>query len=205
MLTTVIRWICAFAPSFTVISNVLPFFFVMFSLFNGVVRPWSALSPVWRYWIYYMNPSTYWISGTLAATLPSAPVRCAPSEAAYFSPPPNMTCQDYAGAFVQAAGQGYLTNPSGTADCGYCPFKDGTEYMATLNIVPDDKWKYFGIFLAFCVSNWAVSHAPSTIMRLWWLIVNASSSTSLSTRQESGAGHLGWGRSSDGWRRALRL
>ena len=30
------QWITAFAPSFTVISNVLPFFFVMFSLFNGV-------------------------------------------------------------------------------------------------------------------------------------------------------------------------
>lgn len=45
------QWICAFAPSFTVISNVLPFFFVMFSLFNGVVRPYSALPVFWRYWM----------------------------------------------------------------------------------------------------------------------------------------------------------
>jgi len=42
------QWICAFAPSFTVISNVLPFFFVMFSLFNGVVRPYSMLPVFWR-------------------------------------------------------------------------------------------------------------------------------------------------------------
>ena len=28
--------------------------------------------------------------------------------------------------------------------------------MATLNVVPSDKWKYFGIFLAFCISNWAL-------------------------------------------------
>ena len=54
------QWICAFAPSFTVISNVLPFFFVMFSLFNGVVRPYSMLPAFWRYWMYYVNPSTYW-------------------------------------------------------------------------------------------------------------------------------------------------
>lgn len=47
------QWICAFAPTFTVISNVLPFFFVMFSLFNGVVRPYSALPVFWRYWMYY--------------------------------------------------------------------------------------------------------------------------------------------------------
>lgn len=43
------QWITAFAPSFTVISNVLPFFFVMFSLFNGVVRPYSMLPVFWRY------------------------------------------------------------------------------------------------------------------------------------------------------------
>lgn len=28
--------------------------------------------------------------------------------------------------------------------------------MATLNIEPRDKWRYFGIFLAFCISNWAL-------------------------------------------------
>ncbi|KAI1342560.1 ABC-2 type transporter-domain-containing protein [Xylariaceae sp. FL0016] len=52
------QWICAFAPTFTVISNVLPFFFVMFSLFNGVVQPYSLLPVFWRYWMYYVNPST---------------------------------------------------------------------------------------------------------------------------------------------------
>ncbi|EKG16532.1 ABC transporter-like protein [Macrophomina phaseolina MS6] len=45
------QWITAFAPSFTVISNVLPFFFVMFSLFNGVVRPYSMLPVFWKYWM----------------------------------------------------------------------------------------------------------------------------------------------------------
>lgn len=54
------QWICAFAPSFTVISNVLPFFFVMFSLFNGVVRPYSMLPVFWKYWMYWVNPATYW-------------------------------------------------------------------------------------------------------------------------------------------------
>ena len=53
------QWICAFAPSFTVISNVLPFFLVIFSLFNGVFRPYDQLPAFWRFWIYYANPSTY--------------------------------------------------------------------------------------------------------------------------------------------------
>lgn len=28
------QWICAFAPSFTVIANILPFFFVMFGMYT---------------------------------------------------------------------------------------------------------------------------------------------------------------------------
>ncbi|TVY85139.1 ABC transporter G family member [Lachnellula suecica] len=150
------QWICAFAPSFTVISNVLPFFFVMFSLFNGVVRPYSQLSVFWRYWMYYVNPSTYWIGGVLAATLNNTPVQCAADEAAYFNPPPGETCSTYAQAFVTSVGQGYLTNPDATTDCGYCQYSSGVEYMATLNVKPSDKWRYFGIFLAFCISNWAL-------------------------------------------------
>jgi ATP-binding cassette subfamily G (WHITE) protein 2 (SNQ2) len=49
------QWICAFAPGFTVISNVLPFFFVMFSLFNGVVRPYGDMPVFWRYWMYWIK------------------------------------------------------------------------------------------------------------------------------------------------------
>lgn len=149
------QWICAFAPTFTVISNVLPFFFVMFSLFNGVVRPYSMLSVFWRYWLYYLIPSTYWIGGVLAATLPGTRIVCSSSEAAYFNPPPGQTCLQYAGNFVSAAG-GALINPGATNDCGYCPYSDGTQYMKTLNVEPKDKWRYFGIFLAFCISNWAL-------------------------------------------------
>ena len=150
------QWITSFAPSFTVISNVLPFFFVMFSLFNGVVVPYSQLNVFWKYWIYFLNPSTYWIGGVIAATLKDLPVKCAPGEAALFNPPPGQTCSQYAAAFVREAGRGYLTNPDATAACGYCQYASGTEYMASLNVSPDKKWKYLPIFLAFCISNWAL-------------------------------------------------
>ncbi len=150
------QWICAFAPSFTVISNVLPFFFVMFSLFNGVVRPYAQMPVFWRYWMYYLNPSTYWIGGVIAATLRDIPIRCGTDEAAMFNPPPGMTCGQYAQAYVDGVGRGYITNPNATAECGYCQYASGREYMATLNVNPSDKWKYLPIFLAFVISNWAL-------------------------------------------------
>ena len=150
------QWICAFAPTFTVISNVLPFFFVMFGLLNGVVRPYSQLPVFWRYWVYYLIPSTYWIGGVIAATLRDIPVRCAPEEAARFNPPAGQTCAQFAQSYVESVGQGYLMNPSATANCGYCQYSSGVEYMASLNVNPSDKWKYLPIFLAFCISNWAL-------------------------------------------------
>lgn len=149
------QWICAFAPSFTVISNVLPFFFVMFSLFNGVVRPYSQLAVFWKYWMYYVNPSTYWIGGVLAATLHGIPVQCDPMETAQFNAPQGQTCSSYAASFLSQA-PGYLLNPDANTGCMYCPYSTGDDYLQTLNLTAGEKWRDFGIFLAFCVSNWAL-------------------------------------------------
>ena len=146
------QWITAFAPNFTVISNVLPFFFVMFSLFNGVVRPYSALPVFWKYWMYWVNPSTWWIGGVLAATLAGQPVECTIEETGRFDAPPGQTCRQYAGAFAQSAG-GYLLNPQATSDCQYCPYSTGDQYLAGLNIKASDKWRDFGVFLVFVFTN----------------------------------------------------
>ncbi|KAK4451243.1 ABC-2 type transporter-domain-containing protein [Podospora aff. communis PSN243] len=148
------QWICAWAPSFTLISQVLPFFLVIFSLANGVVLPYNQLNGFWKYWIYYLNPSTYWISGILTTVLAGQPVRCAPNEAAYFNPPDNQTCLQFAGEFVRQAGQGYLTNPEATSNCGFCPFSSGDEYLASVGLETGKQWRDFGIFLVFCFTNW---------------------------------------------------
>ncbi|XP_044717671.1 ABC-2 type transporter domain-containing protein [Hirsutella rhossiliensis] len=150
------QWICAWAPSFTVISNVLPFFLVMFSLINGVVVPYEQLNPFWKYWVYWLNPSTYWIGGVLAATLPRQAVRCAQNEAAHFRIPSGQMCSQFASAFIEQAGAGYLIDPDGRDNCSYCPYSNGREYLAALDIEPSQKWRDFSIFLAFCFSNWAL-------------------------------------------------
>ena len=151
------QWITAFAPSFTVISNILPFFFVMFSLFNGVVRPYSGLPVFWKYWMYYLNPSTYLIGGMLSAVLHDVPVVCSADETAQFTPPPGQSCDEYAGAFANAS-TGYLTSSvtNGQTVCEYCLYRSGDDYLSTLNIDASDKWRDFGIFLAFVVSNYAL-------------------------------------------------
>ncbi|KAI9036665.1 ABC drug exporter AtrF [Aspergillus affinis] len=151
------QWICAFAPSFTVISNVLPFFFVMVNLFNGIVRPYSDYPVFWKYWMYYVNPVTWWLRGVISSVFPSVEIHCTSMESTHFDPPPGSTCGDYANNFVKnIAGAGYLIDPNATSDCQYCPYRDGMEYMQTLNVHDGDKWRCFGIFLAFVIINWAL-------------------------------------------------
>lgn len=82
-------------------------------------------------------------------------MQCSADEAAYFNPPPGSTCSSYASNFVTQYG-GYLTNPTATSACGYCQYANGVEYMSTINVEPRDKWRYMGIFLAFCISNWSL-------------------------------------------------
>lgn len=154
------QWICVFVPSFTVISNVLPFFFVTFATLNGVVVPYFQLPTFWRHWMYYANPSQWWISGVISTVLADIPVSCSQKEAPYFNPPPDQTCAEYAATFVRTAGRGYITNPTESSNCGYCPYTSGTEFSATLNISPDDKWRDLGIFSVFVVTTigrWCIS------------------------------------------------
>jgi len=101
-----------------------------------------------------MVPSTYWIAGVLAAVLRDVTVQCAPGEATLFNPPPGQTCGAYSDAWVRSTGRGYLVNPDADRACGYCPYATGAEYLETLNIRPDEKWRDFGIFLVFVCTNW---------------------------------------------------
>lgn len=105
--------------------------------------------------MYYLNPSTYWIGGILAATLPSVQVVCSESETTLFRSPLGTSCGNYAGSYISDVLQrGYLVDPAATDICGYCAFRDGTEYLSTLNIRPDQQWRDFAIFAIFVVTNW---------------------------------------------------
>lgn len=103
--------------------------------------------------MYYVNPSTWWIGGVLAATLNGIPVQCSEQETAKFDTPNGETCQAYAGAYAASAG-GYVMNPDATSGCQYCTYSSGNDYLASLNISASDKWRDFGIFLVFVCTNW---------------------------------------------------
>ncbi|KAF1977579.1 ABC transporter-like protein [Bimuria novae-zelandiae CBS 107.79] len=94
-----------------------------------------------------------------SSTASCAPTPSSPpsgdTETAQIDAPPGQTCSSYAGSFLYSS-PGYLLNPDATSGCMYCSYSSGDDYLATLNIKAGDKWRDFGIFLAFCCSNWAL-------------------------------------------------
>lgn len=49
-----------------------------------------------------------------------------------------------------------MVDPNSTTLCQYCQYEYADGYLTSLNFAAADKWRYFGIFLAFVISNWAL-------------------------------------------------
>lgn len=110
-----------------VAATLMPFFIIMCELFNGILQPHQNMPAFWAYTMYYVTPFTYWIGGVLASVLGGVPVVCNEGELTLFESPPNITCGEYAGPWLAEHGVGYLSNPNGQGECGYCEYSYGDD------------------------------------------------------------------------------
>ncbi|CAI4750917.1 ASG_G0047570.mRNA.1.CDS.1 [Saccharomyces cerevisiae] len=60
-----------------------------------------------------------------------------------FQPPVGQTCGEFTKPFFEF-GTGYIANPDATADCAYCQYKVGDEYLARINASFSYLWRNFG-------------------------------------------------------------
>lgn len=64
----------------------------------------------------------------------------------------SSSCISYSKTYLSSHA-GYLVDELSTEICQYCKFSSGDEYLSTLNIDFEGRWKAFFIFLGFCFSN----------------------------------------------------
>ncbi|KAJ5162495.1 hypothetical protein N7492_007887 [Penicillium capsulatum] len=147
------QWIAALSSDSTVAATLMPFFIIMCELFSGVLQHKAEMPVFWQYTMYYVTPFTYWIGGVLSAVLSGTPVICNDDELTWFESPSNMTCEEYARPWL-ASQTGYLSNAESTKLCGYCQFSQGDDYLSGIGLNGSKAWPYFGIFLAFTVTNY---------------------------------------------------
>ncbi|KAL7273145.1 ATP-binding cassette transporter snq2 [Rhizina undulata] len=148
-------WIAAMCKDVTIIGIVNPFIFTITIGFTGILVAYSSLPRFYSSWLYWTNPLTWLSRGLIGNALHGVVVECGEREFVTFQPPRNQTCGEYAGEWVSTA-LGKIVNLDDTSDCRYCQFKSGDEYLQTVNIDYNTRWRDLGMFVVFMFTHVAL-------------------------------------------------
>lgn len=125
--------------------------FVMCQLFCGVLSSKDAMPGFWKF-MYRVSPFTYWIGGMLALAIANVPVVCSDYEYVVVYPPSGESCQSYFSDYLVTAA-GYLGPDNSDGSCNYCTLQSTNEYLSTIAITYDVRWRYVGYLFAFIAFN----------------------------------------------------
>ncbi|OPB40694.1 ABC drug exporter AtrF [Trichoderma guizhouense] len=151
------QFVAAYAPNPTFAALVNPLIISILTLFCGIFVPYRQLNVFWKYWLYWLNPFNYVVSGMLTFGIWGSKVSCKEEEFAVFDPA-NGTCAEYLRDYIAGAGWRInLTNPDATSGCRVCEFKNGSDFLTTLNINHYFYgWRDIGISVIFAISGYAL-------------------------------------------------
>lgn len=155
--------LAALTPSTFISSQFDPFITITFALFCGVTIP-STQMPSGYLWLFQLDPFTRLISGAVTTALHEMPVVCKPWELNSFVPPNGTSCGDYTAPYFGAGGRGYIVDKTSTTSCDYCAYGVGDDFYTRLAFSFDDRWRDFGIFLAFVGSNTVILFLASRFL-----------------------------------------
>ncbi|OQE36143.1 hypothetical protein PENCOP_c012G00764 [Penicillium coprophilum] len=152
------QFIAAYSPNPTFAALVNPLIISTLVLFCGVFVPYAQLNVFWRYWMYYLNPFNYVVSGMLTFGIWGAKVTCNEDEFAFFEPLNGTTCVEYLSDYISGAGRSInLINPDATEACKVCQYTDGSDFLQNLNIKNyTTGWRDIGISVIFAISGYAL-------------------------------------------------
>ncbi|RLV93785.1 Multidrug resistance protein CDR1 [Spathaspora sp. JA1] len=142
-------------------ANLAHLLFQMCLMFCGVLAGPSKLPGFWIF-MYRANPFTYLTQAILSVGLANTNVVCAPQEYVMIDPPANYTCDQFMGPYISKAG-GYVLTDETTGQCQFCQMDSTNEFLATVGSYFHQRWRNYGIFVAFIAINVILS------IFLYWL------------------------------------
>ena len=114
--------------------------------------------------MYRVSPLTYIVSSLASAGIHNKQISCAANEIARFPlPSPSggtpqgptsepLTCSTYLSTYASRAG-GQLLNPTSTTICEYCPLTSSDQYLASVAIKWDERWRNYAIGYVYIFFN----------------------------------------------------
>ncbi|GAA6060988.1 hypothetical protein JCM10212_000674 [Sporobolomyces blumeae] len=157
------QFVASFSPNAMAASVLFSSFFSFVIIFNGVVQPVAQLPYFWRSWMYHLTPFTYLIEGLVANALGGVPIRCKESQFQILNPPAGQQCVQWMQAYT-STNAGYAeVLPNG--DCGYCTYRVGDEFLASVGMSYSHRWRDIGFLCAYIVFNFAAVFACHYLAR----------------------------------------
>lgn len=69
----------------------------------------------------------------------------------------SSSCGEYLSTYLESH-TGFLTNPTATDMCNFCRASNGDDYLETLNISFDDRWRSLGVLVGYTASNVLIAY-----------------------------------------------
>ncbi|CDR37662.1 CYFA0S01e14422g1_1 [Cyberlindnera fabianii] len=157
----------------------------IFSLsFCGILVTKEALPGFWIF-MYRVSPFTYFASGFLTNSVAHNAVICTESEFVVVTPPGGLTCNAYLGQFIGSYSTGYIEDPSSTTKCAFCAMSFTDDFLASVGLDYNTRWRDLGIFIAYIFINIAGAAL------FYWLFRVPKKSSRVELKQPEGAVNLG--------------
>ncbi|KAE8379057.1 ABC-2 type transporter-domain-containing protein [Aspergillus bertholletiae] len=156
--------IIAALPDAETAGAIVTLLFSMVLAFNGIMQTPEALPGFWIF-MYRVSPFTYWVGGIAATQMHDREIKCSDTEISIFNPPRGTACGQYLKEYLATA-PGYLTNPEATESCAYCSLSTADQYLSSVHMNWNERWRNFGLFWIYIVFDIAAAVALYYIFRV---------------------------------------
>ncbi|CCF55557.1 hypothetical protein KAFR_0A01180 [Kazachstania africana CBS 2517] len=144
-------WILYFSPDVPSASMINSNVFAAMLLFCGILQPKEKMPGVLKA-IYDTSPFTYVVQSLVAPLVHKKKVVCNKNDFFVLDPPSGQTCFQYMESYIDQHA-GYLSNPTATSDCEYCPYSYQSDVVTQFNVKWSYRWRNFGFMWIYICFN----------------------------------------------------
>ncbi|SCW03574.1 LAFE_0G13476g1_1 [Lachancea fermentati] len=145
-------WILYLSPDVPSASMINSNLFAAMLLFCGILQPRQKMPGFWRRFMYNVSPFTYVVQSLVTPLVHGKSVICEQHEYNIMDPPSGETCGTFLETYI-SNNSGYLSNPSATANCEYCPYSVQDQVVEQFNVKWAYRWRNFGFLWAYIIFN----------------------------------------------------
>lgn len=134
-------------------GNICNLLFSMMLIFCGILASPDVFPRFWIF-MYRVSPFTYLVDGMLSVGVANTAIICSETEVRRFTVQAGQTCGSYMYDWIVTRDKGgYLEDPLSTDQCTYCAMDSTNQFLKSIKLSYDRRWRNFGLMWVFIIFN----------------------------------------------------